>query len=573
MSEEMSVPPPRPRSETPYARLLGVALLAGALVQLVLSAAAPSPAEGAKGERLEAGKPIDREIRSGETHVYEVDVPAGRIVNGVIDQRGVDVTVRVVDPTGATIATLDSPNGVAGPEPWSLDGKAAGLWRLEVSPFPGIGPGRYEARIDEIITPGERDERAATIRYQSPRLLQLWKDRRAGGVAAVDRFAKEVEGHAPLVEPIDGDPRGDVLLTFLYRTRPETRYVGLLGGPTGANEVGLLRFEDTDLSYLTLRAPKDARFTYRFRRGDPPNAGATRKERPALYAGLEADPWNPRHFAMTSLVDLPGAPAQPRLQRAEGVPAGRVVEKTIHSAILGEDRKLGVYLPAAYSPAGGPYPYVIVFDGEVYGAAPEALVPTPIILDNLIAEGKLPPTLAVLLNSGGTRDRDLPMSAPFGEFLATELAPWVRRELRGADDPAKVTLAGSSFGGLCAAYCAFHHADVFGNALSQSGSFWFSPGALEAEAPHHVETGALMSEIAAAPRQPLRIWMEVGRFEGGGGLFGSNQVAQNRHMRDVLLAKGYSVSYHEFSGGHDYACWRGSLADGLIALGDRRAMP
>ncbi len=50
------------------------------------------------------------------------------------------------------------------------------------------------------------------------------------------------------------------------------------------------------------------------------------------------------------------------------------------------------------------------------------------------------------------------------------------------------------------------------------------------------------------------------------GLAGSNQVAQNRHMRDVLLAKGYRVSYHEYTGGHDYVSWRGSLADGLIDL-------
>jgi len=33
-----------------------------------------------------------------------------------------------------------------------------------------------------------------------------------------------------------------------------------------------------------------------------------------------------------------------------------------------------------------------------------------------------------------------------------------------------------------------------------------------------------------------------------------------------LLAKGYEVHYQQFVGGHDYLSWRGTFADGLIAL-------
>ena len=42
--------------------------------------------------------------------------------------------------------------------------------------------------------------------------------------------------------------------------------------------------------------------------------------------------------------------------------------------------------------------------------------------------------------------------------------------------------------------------------------------------------------------------------------------ASNRHFRDVLQAKGYSVHYQEYNGGHHEANWRGSVADGLIIL-------
>lgn len=57
----------------------------------------------------------------------------------------------------------------------------------------------------------------------------------------------------------------------------------------------------------------------------------------------------------------------------------------------------------------------------------------------------------------------------------------------------------------------------------------------------------------------MRFYVEVGLQEW-------LLLTQSRHLRDVLTARGYDLEYREFNGGHDYACWRGGLADGLAHL-------
>jgi len=80
-----------------------------------------------------------------------------------------------------------------------------------------------------------------------------------------------------------------------------------------------------------------------------------------------------------------------------------------------------------------------------------------------------------------------------------------------------------------------------------------------------VEGGWLAKQFIQSPKLPLKFYLDAGVFEASlGGFIGI--LDASRHMRDVLLAKGYEVHYQEFIGGHDYLSWRGTLADGLIAL-------
>jgi enterochelin esterase family protein len=162
----------------------------------------------------------------------------------------------------------------------------------------------------------------------------------------------------------------------------------------------------------------------------------------------------------------------------------------------------------------------------------------------------------------GRRDRDLTENLPFANFVGEELIPWVRRHYRIKAGPAHVVVAGSSFGGLAASYCAFVHPTSIGNVLSQSGSYWLTSDWQTSTLPSPMDRdrGDLIGEFMKSPRLPIRFYVEVGQLES------YQQTSNNREFRDVLRLKGYAVTYHEFDGGHGYLSWRGSLADGLIAL-------
>ena len=262
--------------------------------------------------------------------------------------------------------------------------------------------------------------------------------------------------------------------------------------------------------------------------------------------------------------ELPGAPPQPWIVRNDKIPAGKVHKHKIVSNLLKNERNLSVYTPPGYGANGKPYALLVLFDEGAYLNN----VPTPVILDNLIAAGKIPPMVAVLIAnpSQETRNKELPPNPQFADFLATELLPWVqahytRDERSEADDR-----GGSSFGGIAATYAGLRHPEIFGNVLCQSGSFWWAPERIGPDVDATSETGWLAKEFIKSPKLPLKFWMDAGVFEvdsrGNGGAI----LEPSRHMRDVLLAKGYEVHYQQFNSGHDYLNWRGTLADGLIAL-------
>jgi enterochelin esterase family protein len=384
-------------------------------------------------------------------------------------------------------------------------------------------------------------------------------------------WAEVRERGTPLVEPVANDPQA-ALVTFLWRGTPKQPNVLIFGGPGGRHldRVQMARLGESDVWHKTYRARHDLCTTYLLSPDDPLTPLTGDVDWAARMATWRPDPLNPRAFSIprdeedpddrewtTSVIELPGVPPQPWRERRTDVPAGEVTPHRLSSERLDNERRVWVYTPPGYTAEGGPYGLLVVFDGLVY----LDVVPTPVILDNLLAERRLPPMVAVLVDSlGARRNVELPCYPPFAAFLAEELLPWVRARYAVSDDPARAVVAGSSHGGLAAVNVALEHPEVFGHVLSQSGWFLWRPDPA-------TEPGALIRRYAEQARLPLRFWLDIGLLEDHlAEESATSPLAANRHLRDVLRAKGYPVAYAEYASGYDYRNWRGTLADGLLVL-------
>lgn len=168
-------------------------------------------------------------------------------------------------------------------------------------------------------------------------------------------------------------------------------------------------------------------------------------------------------------------------------------------------------------------------------------------LDAMIAEGALPPVRVVFVGSGGVERRweSLGGDSGFIDALADRYLPWAREQF-GIEAPAgRCGIAGQSLGGLVALRAGTGRPDAFGLVLAQSASLWLDAPELE--------------RLAGAVGQRPRFRIEVGTHEWV-------LLEPNRAFHASLSGTGVDAELVEYAGGHDYACWRGGLADGLVAL-------
>jgi enterochelin esterase family protein len=354
------------------------------------------------------------------------------------------------------------------------------------------------------------------------------------------------------------EPHGDAIrVTFEWPAEGER--VALAGGPAGWRfGDNLLERESDGVWRRSYVLPRAIRASYGFLPDLPDEL-----EFPVtLWSAIRPDPLNPATFvfpgdpedpgfeedAVRSVLEGPDAAPNAYAAERSDVPRGTLRMERL------DGRRVWLYLPPGHDPDAAPYPLLLVFDGWAYVHTIRA----PTILDNLLAEGTIPPLAAVLVDSPD-RVRDLCYGDAFVAFLADELLPWARREGNATDDPRRTIAAGSSAGGLAAAFVAYRRPDLVANVLSQSGAFWWGH---EGEEAHEW----LTDRLAEAPPD-ARFSLEAGLLENEQPLIATGAPSlldANRRVRDVLGDR--VVRYAEFAGGHDYLCWQATFADGLRAL-------
>ena len=101
---------------------------------------------------LQSGLPISRTLSRGQSHRFNLPLQQDQFAQIVVDQRGIDVLVRVYSPDGKNIAEFDSPNGANGPEKVPVIANVPGTYSIEVTPLgqaEDLAPGAYEIRMSE----------------------------------------------------------------------------------------------------------------------------------------------------------------------------------------------------------------------------------------------------------------------------------------------------------------------------------------------------------------------------------------------------------------------------------------
>jgi enterochelin esterase-like enzyme len=245
----------------------------------------------------------------------------------------------------------------------------------------------------------------------------------------------------------------------------------------------------------------------------------------------------------------------PDSQVQSGVPQGHLTKKSFAQSRIfpGTTRDYWVYVPSQYGGQADSAPaHLLVFqDGAGYVKADGAFR-APVVLDNFIAKGELPVTVAVFV-SPGVFAPSIPGAAPrsnrsfeydslgdrYARFLVEELLPEALSGLRVSESPSDRGIVGSSSGGIAAWTVAWERPDQFGKVFSSIGSFTNIRGGFVYP--------ALIRKTKGQPK-PIRVYLQEGETDVN-NLHGHWPLS-NQDMAAALRHAGYDFHLEMTGGGH-----------------------
>lgn len=264
----------------------------------------------------------------------------------------------------------------------------------------------------------------------------------------------------------------------------------------------------------------------------------------------QMDPMNPLRieaFSNTSLLQMPAFEVPEETLYREDIPHGDLTDNLlISSAHLGYDKFYRVYTPPGYEGLES-LPTIYVSDGtdginEVYLAMVN-------VLDNLIADGRIQPVIAVFIDphnaATGEYVREVELdpidmqTCPFCDFVAEELVPLIDANYKTDPSPDARALLGTSLGGRWASYMALTHNDLFHLIGIQS---------------HPLEPNHWLWEAYEKVNElPLKVFLHHGTYD----------IGTAPQLAELLEQKAVPLRYIENHGGHGYSSWRTTTDEAL----------
>ncbi len=141
---------------------------------------------------LSIGKPIEKELKAGETHRYTLELSAGEFVHLVAEQKAIDVVVTVIDPVGNQVVKVNYFDRMYGPEPVFWIAAQSGIYEVRITPLkPDPEIGKYTIELQTCRTAIDQDQACImAVELISEGDLLLTQSSENSQQQALDRYLK-----------------------------------------------------------------------------------------------------------------------------------------------------------------------------------------------------------------------------------------------------------------------------------------------------------------------------------------------------------------------------------------------